>query len=160
MFLRFLDECLETEAKFDECRVVLLCRTFVVYNRTEHQFDDITFRDREMYFRKVAIMGGHIFEILLVVLAGLAIFGPKTLQSLGRNAGKGIGQAKEIKDKIMSELPMEEIHTISQNIPTSPRHAVQILMTPEQKERVKASAEQKSQAASESVQPTSESKPQ
>ena len=160
MFLHFLNECLETEAGFDEYTVVLLCRTFVVYNRAEHQFDAITFRDKEMHFRKGEIMGGHILEFVLVALVGLAIFGPKTLQALGRNAGKGIGQAKEMKDKIMSELPMEEIHNISQNIPTSPRHAVQILMTPEQKERVKASAEQKSQAASESVQPTSESKPQ
>ncbi len=103
-------------------------------------------------------MGSHIFEILLVVLVGLAIFGPKTLQSLGRSAGRGIGQAKDLKDKVMSELPMEEIHKVSENIPTSPRHAVQLLMTPEQKERVKASAEQKSQPIKESVQPTGESK--
>ncbi len=84
-------------------------------------------------------MGGHWFELLIVVLVGLALFGPKTLQSIGRNAGRGIGQAKEVKDKIMSELPMEDLHKMSQNIPTSPRHAVQLLMTPEQKERVKAS---------------------
>ena len=83
-------------------------------------------------------MGGHWFELLIVVLVGLALFGPKTLQSLGRNAGRGIGQAKDVKDKIMSELPMEELHKVSQSIPTSPRHAVQLLMTPEQKERVKA----------------------
>ncbi len=89
-------------------------------------------------------MGGHWIELIIVVLVGLALFGPKTLQSLGRNAGRGIGQAKDIKDKVMSELPMEELHKMSQNIPTSPRHAVQILMTPEQKERVKA-AEQPSQ---------------
>ncbi len=89
-------------------------------------------------------MGGHWVELIIVVLVGLALFGPKTLQSLGRNAGRGIGQAKDIKDKVMSELPMEELHKMSQSIPTSPRHAVQILMTPEQKERVKA-AEQASQ---------------
>ncbi len=89
-------------------------------------------------------MGGHWVELIIVVLVGLALFGPKTLQSMGRNAGRGIGQAKDIKDKVMSELPMEEIHKMSQSIPTSPRHAVQILMTPEQKERVKA-AEQTNQ---------------
>jgi len=89
-------------------------------------------------------MGGHWIEMIIVVVVGLALFGPKTLQSIGRNAGRGIGQAKEVKDKIMSDLPMEELHKISQNIPTSPRHAVQILMTPEQKERVKA-AEQSGQ---------------
>ena len=99
-------------------------------------------------------MGGHWFELIIVVLVGLALFGPKTLQSIGRNAGRGIGQAKDIKDKVMSELPMEELHKMSQSIPTSPRHAVQILMTPEQKERVKASAEPQIQP----VQPTTESK--
>ncbi len=83
-------------------------------------------------------MGGHWLELIIVVLVGLALFGPKTLQSIGRNAGRGIGQAKDVKDKIMSELPMEELHKVSQSIPTSPRHAVQMLMTPEQKERVKA----------------------
>ena len=90
-------------------------------------------------------MGGHWVELIIVVLVGLALFGPKTLQSIGRNAGRGIGQAKDIKNKVMSDLPMEEIHKISQSIPTSPRHAVQILMTPEQKERVKA-AEQANQS--------------
>jgi len=98
-------------------------------------------------------MGGHWIELAIIVLVGLALFGPKTLQSIGHNAGRGIGQAKDIKNKVMSELPMEELHKMSQNIPTSPRHAVQILMTPEQKERVKASAEQQSQP----VQPTTES---
>ena len=98
-------------------------------------------------------MGGHWVELIIVVLVGLALFGPKTLQSIGRNAGRGIGQAKDIKNKVMSDLPMEEIHKISQSIPTSPRHAVQLLMTPEQKERVKASAEQQSTPA----QPTPDS---
>ena len=84
-------------------------------------------------------MGGHWIELIIVVLVGLALFGPKTLQSIGRNAGRGIGQAKDIKDKVMSELPMEELHKMSQNIPTSPGHAVRILMTPEQKERVNVS---------------------
>ena len=82
------------EAEFDEYPVVLLCRTFVVYNRAEYQFGNITFRDKEMHFRKGEIMGGHILEFVLVALVGLAIFGPKTLQALGRNAGKSIGQRR------------------------------------------------------------------
>ena len=93
-------------------------------------------------------MGGHWLELIIVVLVGLALFGPKTLQSIVRNAGRGIGQAKDVKDKIMYELQMEDLHKISQNIPTSPQHAVRILMTPEQKERVKATEGTNSQIQS------------
>ncbi len=103
-------------------------------------------------------MGGHWIELVIVAIIGLAIFGPKTLQSLGRSAGKGLGQAKGIKDKIVSELPMEEIHKVSSSIPTSPRHAVQILMTPEQKERVKAAAEPKNQPTNDAMRTVPESK--
>jgi len=102
-------------------------------------------------------MGGHWIELIIVAVIGLAIFGPKTLQSLGRNAGKGLGQAKGIKDKIIAELPMEDIHKISGSIPTSPRHAVQILMTPEQKERVKASTEPKIRPVNEPIHSVPES---
>ena len=84
-------------------------------------------------------MSGHFIEILIIALVGLAIFGPKTLQSMARNAGKGVNQAKDMKDKIMSELPMEEIAKVSSKVPTSPRHAVQMLMTPEQREKAQTS---------------------
>ncbi len=54
-------------------------------------------------------MGGFHFIDLIVILAiGLLIAGPKALQSMSRNAGKGMGQAKNMKDKVMSELPVEE----------------------------------------------------
>ncbi len=83
-------------------------------------------------------MGFHMLDILFVLLIGLAIFGPKALQSVARNAGKGLGHAQDMKDKVMAELPMEEFSKFSEGIPRVPlnsRQALQMIMTPEQKEQ-------------------------
>ena len=81
-------------------------------------------------------MGGlHILDLIVVVAIALLLVGPKTVQSLSRKAGKGVGQAKTVKDQLMSELPMEEISEISNTfskIPLSPQQAVQKLLLPQQ----------------------------
>jgi Sec-independent protein translocase protein TatA len=79
-------------------------------------------------------MGFHIFDLIVIAVIGLAIFGPKALQSMARSTGKGLGQAKEMKDKLMSELPLEEISKVSQKIPRVPlntQEALHMLLTPE-----------------------------
>jgi Sec-independent protein translocase protein TatA len=90
-------------------------------------------------------MGGfHLISLIVVLVIGLLIAGPKALQSMSRNVGKGVGQAKAMKDKVMAELPMEEISGIAQSIskiPLSPQQAVQMLLTPEQ-EKKKQEAEE------------------
>jgi Sec-independent protein translocase protein TatA len=92
-------------------------------------------------------MGGFHFIDLIVILAiGLLIAGPKALQSMSRNAGKGMGQAKNMKDKVMSELPVEELSEMSQKIPKiplSPQQAVQMLLTSEL-EKIKQEKEENS----------------
>jgi sec-independent protein translocase protein TatA len=84
-------------------------------------------------------MGGfHLVDLIVILVIGLLIAGPKALQSISRNAGKGVGQAKTVKDKVMAELPMEEVSKISQTIskiPMSPQQAVQMLLTPEQEKK-------------------------
>jgi Sec-independent protein translocase protein TatA len=83
-------------------------------------------------------MGGfHIFDLIVIALVGLAIFGPRALQSMARSAGKGLGQVKEAKDKVMSELPLEELSRVSQKVPTNPQQAIQMLITPEEKAKDK-----------------------
>lgn len=76
-------------------------------------------------------MGLHLLDTIIIVGIALLIFGPKTLQSLSRNAGRGVAQAKDLKDKLMSEIPVEELakvnETISQ-IPTSPQQVAQKLI--------------------------------
>ena len=79
-------------------------------------------------------MGFHFVDILVVALVALALFGPKTLQSIAKSAGKGAAQAKEMKDKLMAELPMDEVSKIREGIPQVPlnsRDAVRMLITPE-----------------------------
>lgn len=85
-------------------------------------------------------MGFHLPELIVLVGIALAIFGPKTLNSMARNAGKGVSQVKNVKDQIMAELPMEEIARVTDSIPQvplNPQQAVRMLLTPEQKEAVK-----------------------
>ncbi|GLV59371.1 hypothetical protein KDH_61980 [Dictyobacter sp. S3.2.2.5] len=78
----------------------------------------------------------HIWELLIVIGVALAIFGPKTLQSLARNAGKTTGEVKNAKDKFMSHVPADDITKLRETlnkVPTSPAHAAQMLMTPDEK---------------------------
>ncbi len=89
-------------------------------------------------------MGLHLPELIVLVGIALAIFGPKTLNSMARNAGKGVSQVKNVKDQIMAELPMEEIAKVTNSIPQvplNPQQAVRMLLTPEQKETVKKDRE-------------------
>ncbi len=83
-------------------------------------------------------MGFHGIDLIIILAIGLLIMGPKTIQSISRHAGKTVGQAKTAKDKLLSELPMEELekvrNTVS-HIPLSPQQAVQMLLTPEQEKR-------------------------
>lgn len=96
-------------------------------------------------------MGGfHLISLIVVLVIGLLITGPKALQSMSRNVGKSVGQAKAMKDKVMAELPMEEISGISRSIskiPLSPQQAVQMLLTPEQ-EKKKQETKQESSPSS------------
>jgi Sec-independent protein translocase protein TatA len=49
-------------------------------------------------------MGGfHLISLIVVLVIGLLIAGPKTLQSMSRNVGKSVGQAKAMKDKVMAD---------------------------------------------------------
>ena len=81
-------------------------------------------------------MGGiHLLDLIVILAIILLIAGPKALQSISHKAGKGVGQAKTMKDKVMAELPMDEISNISNTfskIPMSPQQAVQKLLLPEQ----------------------------
>jgi len=95
-------------------------------------------------------MGFHYIDLIIILAIGLLILGPKSIQSIARSAGKTAGQAKEAKDKLLAELPMEELDQVRNNIsriPLSPQQAVQMLLTPEQPK--KPEGQEKSEAANE-----------
>jgi Sec-independent protein translocase protein TatA len=103
-------------------------------------------------------MGGfHLLDLVVILVIGLLVAGPKALQSISRNAGKGVGQAKTVKDKVMAELPMEEVSEISKTfskIPLSPQQAIQKLLIPEQDKKQEETKQEVKQETSPSA-PTS-----
>ena len=89
-------------------------------------------------------MGFHFVDLIVIAAIGLVLFGPKAMQSIARSAGKGVGQAKSMKDKVMSEIPLEEITKITDQIPQVPlnsRQAIQMLLTPEPVEKAEKDGE-------------------
>jgi Sec-independent protein translocase protein TatA len=69
----------------------------------------------------------HFLDILIIVGVALAIFGPKTLQSLARDAGKSAAKAKQMKESLMSDLPINDISKLTKNIPQVPLNSRQAL---------------------------------
>ena len=80
-------------------------------------------------------MGFHPLDLLVIVGVALLIFGPKTLQAISHNAGRGLGHAKEAKDKLMAEVPEEFSHAKNamSQVPLTPQQAAQRLLTPAQR---------------------------
>ena len=108
-------------------------------------------------------MGFHALDWVVILVIGLLIFGPKAIQSMARNAGKTVSQAKTAKDKLLAELPMEELNEMRQNIsriPMSPQQAVQMLLTPEQERKQEAQKTQEEKPAATEEKPAmTEGKP-
>ena len=100
-------------------------------------------------------MGGfHLLDLVVILVIGLLVAGPKALQSISRNAGKGVSQAKTVKDKVMAELPMEEVSELSKTlskIPLSPQQAIQKLLIPEQEKKQQEAKQESSPPTSTSV---------
>ena len=83
-------------------------------------------------------MGFHLLDLLLPLLIGLALFGPKALQSLARSVGRGASQIKTVQEQVMAELPLEELSDVARQLPRVPRNpqqALHLLMRPEPTER-------------------------
>lgn len=95
-------------------------------------------------------MGFHPLDIIVVVGIALLLFGPKTLQSLSRTAGRGMGHARDAKDKLMAELPVEEFSKVTgtlAQIPTSPQQVAHKLVASSLKSGEKAEQEAAEQPA-------------
>ncbi len=88
-------------------------------------------------------MGGfHALDLIVIAGVILLIFGPKTLQSLSHSAGRTVTKARDTKDKMLAEIPMEDFssfkETVSQ-IPLSPQQVAQkLLFSPSSKDQKSA----------------------
>lgn len=72
-------------------------------------------------------MGFHLVDILIVAAIGLALFGSKSLQSIARSAGKTAAQAKEAKDRLMADIPLDEISKVTNTLPHVPTNSRDVL---------------------------------
>ncbi len=75
-------------------------------------------------------------EILLVAIVLLALFGPKTLQSWARGAGRGAGQARKMKDKIVSDLSIDDVKKATDalsHVPRNSQDVVRMLISSDEK---------------------------
>ncbi|HEY1349245.1 MAG TPA: twin-arginine translocase TatA/TatE family subunit [Ktedonobacteraceae bacterium] len=76
-------------------------------------------------------MGFHPLDIIVLIGIALLLFGPKTLQSISHNAGRGMSHVRDVKDQLMKELPVDELSQVSNTIsriPTSPQQVAQKLI--------------------------------
>jgi TatA/E family protein of Tat protein translocase len=77
----------------------------------------------------------HYMNLIIIAVIALAIFGPKALPSMARSAGKTVAQAKDVKDKVMADLQIDDLVSIKQDLPQVPlnsRQAMEMLMAPEE----------------------------
>lgn len=96
-------------------------------------------------------MGFHPLDLVVVAVIALALFGPKTLQSVARGLGKGVTQAKTMKNEIMSDLSVDDITKVTSDLPTVPRNSRQVvemlLKSDEEKKEKKEAKETKESSA-------------
>lgn len=93
----------------------------------------------------------RILDIIVIAGIVLALFGPKTLQSLARNAGKTTGGVKNAKDKFMAHEDVSKVHETLNKVPTSPQKAFQLIVTPDKQEPKTVAVEKPSVEAERSV---------
>ena len=75
------------------------------------------------------MFGGHIYELIIVLVIALVIFGPKRLPELGSSIGRGIREFRkatnELHDSIKTDgteaLPPEQPHYAASDYVASPR---------------------------------------
>ncbi len=87
----------------------------------------------------------HILDWLIVIGAALALFGPKMLQSVAHDVGKTAGHAKDLKDKVMSDLSMDEFTELKNSlptVPTNPQQAVKMMLSSDTKKKSGPSSSQ------------------
>ena len=77
----------------------------------------------------------HILDWLLIAGAALALFGPKMLQSVARSAGKTAGHAKDLKDKVVSDLSIDEFAELRNSVPTNPQQAMKMMLSSDTKKK-------------------------
>jgi Sec-independent protein translocase protein TatA len=95
-------------------------------------------------------------DMAIIAVVILALFGAKTLQSVAHNTGKTVAQVKGAKDKVMSDLGVDDLKKAAENlprIPLNPQQAVKQYILSDINEKKIPSSEKVSVPASENSNP-------
>jgi TatA/E family protein of Tat protein translocase len=80
----------------------------------------------------------HLVNYVIIAIIVLALFGPKTLQSMARGAGKTASEIKQGKDKLMSDLSLDDVKRVSETlnkVPTSPQRVLNLLLSSDEQKK-------------------------
>jgi TatA/E family protein of Tat protein translocase len=86
----------------------------------------------------------RILDIIVIAGIVLALFGPKTLQSLARNAGKTTGGVKKAKDKFMAHEDVSKVNDTLNKVPTNSQQAFHMIVSPDKPEPQAAAVDSQS----------------
>ncbi len=99
----------------------------------------------------------RIMEMVLIAVAVLAVFGPKTLQSFAKGAGKSVAQAKQMKEKVLSDIGVDELKKMTEGLPQVPLNsmqAVDMLVSPPKQKKTQPAIEKQGTVESVPVEPS------
>lgn len=75
------------------------------------------------------MLGGHLYELIIVLVIALVVFGPKRLPELGSSLGKGIREFRKATNEMQDSLKVDtteslptERHTYTSTEYTAPNH--------------------------------------
>jgi sec-independent protein translocase protein TatA len=66
------------------------------------------------------MLGGHLYELIIVLIIALVIFGPKRLPELGSSLGRGIREFRKATNELQDSIRTEGTEALP---PEQPRYA-------------------------------------
>lgn len=58
------------------------------------------------------MLGGHLYELIIVLVIALVIFGPKRLPELGSSLGKGIREFRKATNELQDSIKTEPVEPL------------------------------------------------
>ena len=73
------------------------------------------------------MLGGHLYELIIVLVIALVIFGPKRLPELGSSIGKGIREFRKATNELQDSIKTEGTEALP---PEQPRYTASDYVAP------------------------------
>jgi sec-independent protein translocase protein TatA len=73
------------------------------------------------------MLGGHLYELIIVLIIALVVFGPKRLPELGSSLGKGIREFRKATNELHDSIKVEGTEALP---PEQPRYTASDYVAP------------------------------